>query len=544
MSRHGTQNGHGGFTRACTGRFGRRRLLSVGGGVLAGAGLLSLLDRVAPVRQAIAVPSAAAATARTELRFGISVDPGTPGLPLLISGGLVGLSQSINHVTETLVIRDERMQTAPGLAERWQQIDPVTWQFELRRGVKFHNGEPFDSQSVKTTLDNVLAPRSRAVWKAQIQAVKEVIVVSPYVVAMKTAAPYRPLIRMIANVPMMPPKALEQLGDKIATTPIGTGPYRNVQYVPGDHWTVEANPDYWGVRPRIPRVTWKYVRDDDARVSALLAGDVDVINNVPPDRIDRLRQSQGVTVKSIISTFIIFVGMRVDRSPFMDRRVRQALNYAIDKHAIADKILFGAAQVADSPLAPSLPYRRSLGAYPYDPDKARAILKDAGYNGATATPVLFGTAVGRYIRDREVGEAVSGYLDAVGFKHRLETPDFPTYISEVSAGGNSHYDMFLLGYGPQSIEPDQLLSYEFESQPNLNAQAYKNPQVDALLAQGRETFDDQKLRQIYGDVTRLIWTDAPCLWLYYQPEITGFTQALKGYGPRADSFWYVGRASW
>lgn len=513
----------------------RRRLIHVGAGGLAAAWLAG-----GPARGLVAADAAG----RTDLRVGISVDPGTPGNPLLISGGLVGLSQSINHVTETLVIRDEHMRPAPGLAVRWQQLDPTTWRFELRPGVRFHNGEPFDAQSVKATLDAVLGPRSRAVWKGQIQAVKETIVVSPTVVALKTAEPYRPLVRMIANVPILPAKALDQMGDKIATTPIGTGPFRHVQYAPGDHWTVEANPDYWGPKPRVQRVTWKYVKDDDARVSAILAGDVDIINNVPPDRIARLHASSSLNVESVISTFIIYVGMRADRAPFTDRRIRQALNYAIDKRTIVEKIMFDAAKVADSPLAPTLPYRRPLGAYVYDPDKARAMLKDAGYNAASAPQVVFGTAVGRYIRDREVGEAISGYLDAVGFKHKFEAPDFPTYITEVLARENSRYDMFLLGYGPQSIEPDQLLSFNFEGQPNVNAQVYRNPQVDALLAEGRRTFDEAKLRQVYGDVTRLLWTDAPWLWLYYQPEITAFNKQLRGYGPRADSFWYVARAAW
>jgi peptide/nickel transport system substrate-binding protein len=480
---------------------------------------------------------------RTDVKMGISVDPVTPGDPRLVSGGLGGLSQAINHVYETLVVRDERMQSAAGLAERWAQSSPTTLRLFLRKGVKFHNGEPFDAQSVKYTIDSVLAPGSRSVWRSQIQAIKEVAIVDPHTVDVKTERPYRPLVRMIANVPIVPARAAQDLGDKLATTPIGTGPFLHGEYVSGDHWTVRANPAYWGPKPRIQELTWRYVRDDGARVAALLAGDVDVINNVPPDQIARLKASERVTVESVVSTFIIHVGMRTDRPPFSDRRVRQALNYAVNKEAIVEKLLAGVGRVADSPLAPTLPYRQSFGAWPYDPERARALLKEAGYD-AKARPVVFGTAVGRYIKDREVGEAISGYLQAVGFEHRFETPDWPSYFGEVMGGGRSKYDMFLLGYGPQSMEPDQLLSFGFQSAPNLNASAYKNPQVDALLADGREAFDEARLRATYGSLTRLIWEDAPWIWLHYQPEITGFARALQGYGPRADSFWYLAKASW
>jgi peptide/nickel transport system substrate-binding protein len=530
-------NSVGGGRPTC--RVSRRHLVRVGATTVAGGLLVPILERLVGVGE-----SAVAGPALTELRVGISVDPGTPGYPLLISGGLTGLSQSINHVTETLIIRDEHMRPAPGLAERWEQLDPTTLRLFLRRGVRFHNGEPFDAQSVKQTLDTILAPRSRSVWKGQIQAIKDVVVVNPFTVDVKTSAPYRPLVRMIANAPILPARALEQQGEHLATTPIGTGPFKSLEYVPGDHWTMVVNPDYWGAKPKLQRVTWKYIKDDNARVSALLAGDVDVINNLPPDRISRVRQDARLTAQSVISTFIIYVGCRTDRPPLTDQRVRAALNYAVDKKAIVQKILSGAGEVSDSPLAPTLPYRQSFAPWPYDPDKAQALLRQAGYDRNAARPVLFGTAVGRYIKDREIGEAVSGYLDAVGFKHRLEAPDFPTYLAEVSGGGTNKYDMFLLGYGPQSIEPDQLLSFGFESRPNLNASAYKNPQVDALLEQARATFDEARLKTLYRNVTRIIWFDAPWIWLHYQPEITGFATALKGYGPRADSFWYVARAAW
>ncbi len=508
----------------------RRQFLATGAGMLAAG----------TARRAAAQASQ---PARTDVKMGISVDPVTPGDPRLLSGGLGGLSQAINHVYETLIIRDERMQSAPGLAERWTQTAPATLRLFLRKGVKFHNGEPFDAQSVKYTIDSVLAPNSKSVWRGQIQAIKEVTILDPYTVDVRTERPYRPLVRMIANVPIVPARAAQDLGDRLATTPIGTGPFLHREYVPGDHWTVRANPSYWGAKPRIQELTWRYVRDDGARLAALAAGDVDVVNNVPPDQIGRLKANDRLAVESVVSTFIIYVGMRTDRAPLTDRRVRQALNYAVNKEAIVEKLLAGVGRVADSPLAPTLPYRQPFGAWPYDPDKARALLKEAGYD-PKARPVVFGTAVGRYIKDREIGEVISGYLQAVGFEHRFEAPDWPTYFGEVMSGGRSKYDLFLLGYGPQSMEPDQLLSFGFQGAPNLNASAYKNPQVDALLAEGRETFDEARLRTIYGHLTRLVWDDAPWIWLHYQPEITAFARALRGFGPRADSFWYLARASW
>jgi ABC-type transport system substrate-binding protein len=510
----------------------RRRFLST----TAAFGVLTALDPGAGGRRA--------AAAGTDLRVGMSVDPVTPGDPRQTMSGLAGLSQAVPHVFETLVVRDDAMRPGPGLAERWDQIDPTTLRLHLRKGVKFHNGEPFDGESVKYTIESILAPASKSHRKSQIQAVKEISIPSAHVVDLNTGVPNRPLLRMLGNIPIMAPKASQAQGERIATTPVGTGPFRHAEYLPGNRWVLKASPDYWGPRPRLQQVTWRYVKDDGARVAALLAGDVDVINNVPPDQIGRVK-SAGKAVESVVGTFIIYCGMRCDRGPFTDIRVRQALNYAVDKKAIVDKLLAGQGQVADSPLAPTLAYRRSLGAWPYDPERARALLKEAGYDGRTAREVVFGTAVGRYIRDREIGQAISGYLEAVGFKHRFEAPDWPAYFSAVRRGGDSSkYDMFILGYGPQSMEPDQLLSYAFQSKPYLNTMAYANPEVDRLLQAGRETFDESKLAGIYGDLTKTVWNDAPVIWLHFQPEITAFASGLKGYGPRADSMLSVVTAAW
>lgn len=484
-----------------------------------------------------------AEAAGTDLRVAMSVDPVTPGDPRQTMSGLAGLSQALPHVFETLIVRDADMRPGPGLAEKWEFVNPTTLRLHLRKGVKFHNGEPFDAGSVKYTIDSILAPDSRSHRKSQIQAVKEVAIVSSHVVDLKTGDPYRPLLRMLGNIPIMAAKASQSLGDRIATNPIGTGPFKHIEYLPGNRWVLQANPGYWGPTPKMKQLTWRYVKDDGARVAALMAGDVDVINNVPPDQIGRLRGA-GKRVQSVVGTFIIYGGMRCDRAPFSDPRIRQALNYAIDKKAIVEKLLAGHGQVADSPLAPSLPYRESFGAWPYDPERARALLKAAGYDAKTARQVVFGTAVGRYIKDREIGQAISGFLDAVGFKHTFETPDWPTYFKAVRGLGDSKYDMFVLGYGPQSMEPDQLLSYAFQSAPYLNTMAYKNAEVDRLLQQGRETFDEGKLKATYGDVTKVIWNDAPVLWLHFQPEITASAESLTSYGPRADSMLSVVTASW
>ena len=247
-----------------------------------------------------------------------------------------------------------------------------------------------------------------------------------------------------------------------------------MEYQPGSHLIIERNDAYYGPKPKVGRIHFRWIAENGTRLSALESGEVHLVNNVPPDQIGRVEGNEKLRLHNVATTRIIYMGFRCDRQPFTDKRVRQAINYAVDREGIARTLLRGKAQPATSPIAPMI-----LGGdvevppYTYDPAKARALLKAAGAEGAT---VSLGAPNGRYIMDRQVAEAVQGFLEKVGLQTTLETPEWGTYVAEFLKGDKMKYDMHLLGWGVISMEPDYQVREHYHSANNRRWNAYVNPE--------------------------------------------------------------------
>jgi len=458
------------------------------------------------------VTHAQAAPVVRQLVVGVDSDPGSvdPRRDL----GNQGFS-IIQHIYDDIIHRDTGTSPIPWLVEKWQQVTPTTLRFQLRKGVKFHNGEDFTAEAIKVTIQQH-AESKLSPYKAMMSHVKDFKIADPYTIDLITEKPWRPLVRHITWLVCLSPRAVTDLGDKLATTAVGTGQMRFVEYKPGQHIVGEANPNYWGKKSNFTGIEWRFLPEVGTRVAALQAGEVMQINNVPPDQIAAIKANPNLRVEVSRTDRLIFLVMHTERQLFKDKRVRQAMNYAIDKDTIVKELLGGLAPVARAPIPQGVwGFNPNLPPYKYDPDRAKKLLADAGVNGAT---VNLATPNGHWLADKQAGEAIAGYLQAVGLKVAFDNPTWGVYSAETNKNEKSKYDMFMTGIGVGNGEPDHLLS-NYVATSGLNGAEYSNPAVDALIEQGATTVDEAAAKPIYYKVQELIWDDAPWVFLWEQPLI-------------------------
>jgi peptide/nickel transport system substrate-binding protein len=273
-----------------------------------------------------------------DLNVALSIDPGS--MDPRIVWNMPGMSL-LGHIHDHLLFVDEKGTLIPQLATSWEWKTPTTLRFNLRKGVKFHNGEPFNAESVKYTLDSSMAPDSKSPHKSFLGSVESVQIVDQYTVDIKTKAPARPLLRNLTYSQMMAPKGTPALGKDIATKAIGTGPFKLVEYVPGQRVVMERFDEHWGPKAASRRLVFRIIPEDGTRLAALQAGEVAFVNNVPFDQIRRLDSDPSTKVLVDPGDRIVFLALRSDREPFSKREARLAMNHAIDREAIVKHILGG-----------------------------------------------------------------------------------------------------------------------------------------------------------------------------------------------------------
>jgi ABC-type transport system substrate-binding protein len=507
-------------------RFTRRRFLEAVGAATGAAAL-----GIWPGSSSAGAPTVIKPTA--ELVVAFSVDPGH--FDPRVEAGVPGFSMMYPHMYETIVWRrkDLALDPALSLAEQWEQVNPTTLRFKLRQGVNFHNGEEFTAEAVKLTAESFTAPESKFPVKSSMAVTREVKIVDKYTADYLTEVPSRPLLRILGLQAMMSPRAMKELGPKIATNPVGTGPYEFVEYVPGQHVLMEVNPHYWGPQPKSNRLKIRFIPENGTRLAALESGEVMMVTNVPPDSIKRLEGNPQLEMRTSVTNRIMFVTLRTDRPPWTDKRARQALNYAIDKEAITQGILGGLAPIAKAPLPPAVfGSHTGLQPYPYDPPRAKKLLAAAGASGATFN---LGVPNGRYLLDRQIGEAIAGYLSEAGLKVNFDNPTWSSFVTEISKFDQAKYDGYFFGWGVVTGEPDMLMREHFHSK-FTRRNAYKNPEVDRLVDEAAESFDEAKVQGAYFRAQEIVWDECPWIFLHLQPDLNAVNKRLRGFEARPDEW--------
>ena len=496
-----------------------------------------------------ALPAAGASAQELSMGISASVTSADPHFHNLTPNNNIA-----SHVFDRLVHMDEKMRPEPGLAESWKAIDDTTWEFKLRKGVKFHDGSDFTAEDVVATLKRVpWVPNSPSSFRLNTQAIKSWEIVDPYTIRFKTAEPYPLLPIDLSNVRIINKKFVEaptaDFNNGKAT--IGTGPFKFVEFVPGDRVVFERNDAYWGPKPHWKRVVARILTNNAARVAALRAGQVQIIEQVPSADLASLRADKDITLHRIVGNRIIYLHVDSfrDESPFVqdkdgkplkpnplkDVRVRKALSLAINRQAIVDRLMEKEAIPAGGLLAPGFfGVSPNLKADPFDPDQAKKILAEAGYpNGFKLT--LHGPN-DRYLNDEKILQAVGQMFSRIGIDTQVVTLPWSKFASDASRP-KYLFSVMLVGWGADTGEVSNplrsLIATVGPGRGVSNRGRYSNKEVDSALDQALATVDDAKREKLLWQASELAMKDQALIPLHYQINIWATRKGIT-YAPRAD----------
>jgi len=435
------------------------------------------------------------------------------------------------QIYDGLVSQDEKGNIAPALATSWSNPDPLTWRFKLREGVKFHNGEAFNAAAVKHTFDRALDPNFKAPYYSRISQIKAVNVVDDYTIDIKTEKPFPTMLLSLyeASFPALivpPGYTAQNNGADLAAKPVGTGPYRFVEWKKDERVVLEANPDYWGGKPAINKVIFRPIKETRTRIAELKSDGVDIAVDIPPEDISSL-EGGDTKIVSVPSEFLYFLAFDTTRdTPLKDKRVRQAINYAVDVDAIQKALLNGmGTRIALTLPSNAFGYDPTWKAYPYDPAKAKALLAEAGYPNGFTIPLM--TRKGRYMKDSEIVEATAGFLSKVGIKANIQylEPGVWGQVSEKKGREGITFPGWS-GRDPNLVWAPLLHTGEYQSY-------YSNPELDKLLDAGAATIDQAERKGIYEKAAAIIKEEATHLPMIQPPLIYGLDKKLS-WTPRPD----------
>lgn len=455
----------------------------------------------------------------TTFRIAVGIDPDTLDPALFTTTTVANI---VEYMAETLLTTDKDGNPVPQLATSWDiSDDNLEYTIHLREGVTFHDGTPMDAEAVKWNLDRALDPNVKVAIRGPLTAIKEVEVVDDHTVKLHLSQPSAPLVGAFSleTAAILSPASVDLEGNSYenVTQPVGTGPYVFKERVKGERIVVTRNENYWGEKPYYDEVVFRVVPEAATRESLLLAGQVDLIILPHISDLPALKQNPDVKVLLAPSDRTIFIAMNTKDEVLSDMRVRQALNYAVDKQGIIDSVLFGAAEPVDAPMAASLFGYCPQQPYEYNPDKAKDLLAQAG---AENIELNFIAPTGRYVQDFQAAEAIAGYLSEVGVKASPQTMDWPSYVGAITTPPEENQlDLHFLGWAPSYLDAaQQMVQFDSTQAPpnGLETSFYSNAKVDELINAAVQETDPAKRKDLYCQASEIIWNEAPWIFLWVQ----------------------------
>ena len=450
------------------------------------------------------------------------------------------------NMLEGLLTLDDKMQVKPSLATGYEVLSPTKVRFKLRPNVKFHDGTPFNAAAVKFTFDRALKGNPPARWASLAGSLTGAEVVDDLTVDMVTKEPYGPVLRTLAMYCMgiVSPTAVQKMGENFSRAPVGTGPFKFVEWKTNTHVILERNPDYWGEKALLDRVVFKVVPEEGARMIALQTGDADMVLFPAPTQLPGLRKDPKFTVHEVGGIRVVFIGMHAGMPPLDDVRVRSAMLYAVDRKAILENIMEGSAAPARGVLAPGVFGFKDMELdrlYPYDKAKARALLAQAGWTpgpdgimqkGGQRLTLSWLAARGRYPKDGEITEAVQAMLKDVGIEAKVQFLEWAAVFQQVRAATLNH-NLFTLGWVTSNADADYSLYALFHSKDappvGWNTSRYVNPKVDALVEQARRSLNQTEREKLYGEVQDILAKEMVWIPVYTTKEIIATRATVKGF---------------
>ena len=432
----------------------------------------------------------------------------------------------LENVFDTLVEPDADLEMRPALAESWEvSPDQRVWTFHLRRGVTFHDGSPFTADDVVYSYRRIIDEELTNVDK--FNAVTDVTTVDPATVRIIVDKPTPNLLTNLGGFKGMAivSRANVESG-RIATHPVGTGPFSFAGAISGDSITLRANPSFWGGPPGISGVTFRFISQPSTALSALQAGEIDWTDSVPPQRVSQLRDDESLRLAVTPSNDYWYLALNEARAPWNDVRVRQAIAYSIDRGAIVAATSYGTAAENQLAIPEGNPWYTPYDRYSEDLNKARSLLAEAN-----AEPDRLDMLVtSDYPETVTAAQIIADNLAPLGITVGIRTVDFATWLDEQN---NGNFDMLMMGW-LGNIDPDDFYYAQHHTNGTSNAQKFSDPEVDRLLDAGRVETDRDARREVYAKAATRIADEVSYIYLYNPSVIQAWTPDLSGYEARRD----------
>jgi peptide/nickel transport system substrate-binding protein len=452
----------------------------------------------------------------------------------------VGIIMNIN-MYDSLLHKTPKLEYEPSLATEWRAIDDTTWEFKLRKGVEFQNGDPFRAEDVQFSFNRVLDPATKSPQYGNIRAIKEVKIIDDYTVHLITEKPFPLLLERVVFFPIIPKKYFEKVGPQVFAeqAPVGTGPYKFVEWKRDQYLRLERFQAHWRGPAPIKHFIIRVIPETSTQVAELKTGGVDIIRNLSPDLIPDLKSNPNTYVSTapILRTHYVVLDMR--GPPFDKKEVRQAANYAIDRQAIIDKLMGGLGRIVPTVINPmAFGYDPTVEAYSYDPKKAKELLKQAGYpNGVDITlhagiPAAF---------NRQIAEAIAEMLTEVGLRTDLKIWDPGPAWNKFFQGEGKATHGFYGSWGYYStFDADAILHPLYHTEPGgwVGKWYTRVPGLDQLIDEARSTVDSEKRLATYAKIQRLLKEEAPSIFLFHQHDMLGMHKRVV-YEARGDEWIWV-----
>ncbi len=433
-------------------------------------------------------------------------------------------------IFDGLMARDDDLEIVPGLAERYEKVNDVSYRFFLRRGVLFHSGNPLTARDVVYTYKTILEGAIASPFKEYFSNIKDVVAEDDYTVRIDLSGPYAAFLSLLTKGIVSEADA-KRLGGRYGREPVGTGPYRLVRFAPDKIVELEANLNYFGKVPAIKTLKLHVISDDNIRVLKLIKGDVDLVQNgVPALLLKKVLENDGLEMTADDGIVVSYLGMNLTDKYLKDPRVRQAIAYAIDRDEIISHRYGGMAVKANSILSPTnWAYDDDLREYEYDPEKSVALLDEAGLK---TVKLSYKTSASKERID--TARMIAHQLAKAGITVRVEPYEWGTFYRDVRTGNFQLYSLSWVGV----TEPDIFYSVCDSSRfppRGLNRSRYENQEIDKLVRQARITMDKDARKEIYARVQKIVLDDLPFIPLWYEKNIVVYRKSLEDVSVRPDA---------
>ncbi|MCP8615890.1 glutathione ABC transporter substrate-binding protein [Salirhabdus salicampi] len=432
-------------------------------------------------------------------------------------------------IYEGLVKQNKEMEVLPNLATGWEQLDDNTWEFYLRDDVVFHDGAEFNAEAVKKNFERILDEETASPRKKLFEMIEEIVVVDDYTIQFVTEYPFAPLLSNFAHYAggIVSPKAIDEHGSDLGQNPAGTGPFVFENWIPGQEIELVKNENYWGDKPKIDSVVFQVIPEDATRISLVETGESHIADPVPVTEIERVENSPNMNLVRSTGLGIDYIGFNTQKAPFNNKLVRQAINYAVDTDIILEGVFNGVGTKAEGPMGPGVwGYSDKVEGYGYDLEKAKQLLKEAGYEDGFKTSIWTNDNQARV----DVAEVVASQLKGIGIDVEIKVMEWGAYLESTKKG---EHDMFVLGWSNMTGDADYNQYFLFHTDAHGaegNRTFYDNADVDEYIDLGRKESNVEKRLEYYEKAQLQEVEDAPMIFLRNDEDISAV-------GKNVDGFW-------